>query len=95
MLFKILTVFLRCAYYLSKSLEVIEMIISDVNVLKNCKHFLLQQIVYIKVEYSIYFIMFSLHRKKNDFSDHVESKLRGVFSFLMKVLGIEPEPHAC
>ena len=46
MLLKILSILPRYLYYLNKSLEVIEMIISNViSVLKKCKHILLQQFI--------------------------------------------------
>lgn len=43
------------AYHRSNSPEIIETIISDViSALKKCKHFFMQQTVYIKVENAIY-----------------------------------------
>lgn len=54
---------LMYAYHLSNSPEIIETIISDViSALKKCKHFFVQQTVYIKVENALYWIIF-LYRK--------------------------------
>lgn len=61
MLLKILNILLRYLYYLNKSLEVIEMIISHViSVLKKQTFFTATD--YIDVQNSVY-SMFSLYRK--------------------------------
>lgn len=85
MLLKILNILLRYLYYLNKSLEVIEMIISHViSVLKKHKHFLLQQIILMcKIQYIQCFLCIEKHY---DHSDHIESKQGGVFLIASYIL---------